>query len=117
MSRPTAPSVDAYSAAILEGLPTAVESISYAIPTFTVGARPVLYCAAFRAHYSVYPATTALITALGDALAPYEYNGTGTIRFPLTGPVPTALITRIARLRAAEEAARQRPRRAAAKKR
>ena len=69
------------------------------------------------AHYSVYPATAALVASLGDALAPYEYNGKGTIRFPLDGPVPTALITRIARLRAAEDAARQPRRRAAAKKR
>lgn len=104
-------------AAIRRGVPAADESISYAIPTFKVAGRPVIYCAAFTAHYSVYPATTRVVEALADALAPYEYNGKGTIRFPLGRPVPRALITRIAKLRAAEEAARPITRRLAAKKR
>ena len=132
MSRPRTPSIEAYLAALGEtqqtaltrvvgairaGLPGAEESISYGIPTFKIDGHAVLYCAAFTAHYSVYPATAALVAALGDALASYEYNGKGTIRFPLDGRVPTALITRIARLRAAEDAARPSRRRAAAKKR
>ena len=132
MNRPRMPSIEAYLAALGEtqrtaltrvvaairaGLPGAEESISYGIPTFKIDGHAVLYCAAFTEHYSVYPATSALVTALGDALAPYEYNGKGTIRFPLDGRVPTALITRIARLRAAEDAARPSRRRVAAKKR
>jgi len=132
MSRPKAVTVDAYlaglgeaqrealtrvRAAILKSLPEAIESISYGIPTFKVDGRPVLYCAAFTEHYSIYPATTALVDALGAALEPYEYNGKGTIRFPLAGPVPSALITRIARLRRAEEASRQARPRVAPKKR
>ena len=132
MSRPKAASVDAYLAdlgepqraaltrvrtALLKGLPGATESISYGIPTFKVDGRTVIYCAAFTEHYSIYPATTALVESLGQALAPYEYSGKGTIRFPLTLPVPAALITRIARLRGAEEAARQARPRVAAKKR
>lgn len=114
MSRPKAASVDAYladlgeaqraaltrvRAAILKGLPGATESISYGIPTFKVHGRMVIYCAAFTEHYSIYPATATLIETLGDALAHCEYNGKGTIRFPLTRPVPAALITRIARFR------------------
>jgi uncharacterized protein YdhG (YjbR/CyaY superfamily) len=104
-------------AAIRKGLPGAAESISYRIPTFKIDGHAVLYCAAFAGHYSIYPATSALVASLGDALTPYEYNGKGTIRFALDSPVPTALITRIARLRAAEDAAREPRRRAAAKKR
>jgi uncharacterized protein YdhG (YjbR/CyaY superfamily) len=132
MNRPRMPSVEAYLttlgeaqraaltrvvAAIRAGLPGAAESISYGIPTFKIDGRAVLYCAAFAGHYSVYPATASLVTALADALAPYEYNGRGTIRFPLDGRVPAALITRIARLRAAENAAAAPRRRVAAKKR
>ena len=99
--------------AIRKGIPSAEEAISYGIPAFMVGGRSVIYCAAFKEHYSVYPATAALVEALGEALAPYEYNGKGTIRFPLDRPVPVRLVARIARLRAAEEAERQsaRPRR------
>jgi uncharacterized protein YdhG (YjbR/CyaY superfamily) len=131
MSRPKAASVEAYladlgeshravltrvRAAILEGLPGATESISYGIPTFKIDGRPVIYCAAFTSHYSIYPASASLVEALGAALAPYEYNGRGTIRFPIAGPVPSALITRIARWRAADDAGRP-ARRTAAKKR
>ena len=104
-------------AAIRKGLPGAAESISYRIPTFKIDGHAVLYCAAFAGHYSIYPATSALVASLGDALTPYEYNGKGTIRFALDSPVPAALITRIARLRAAENASRQLRPRAAAKKR
>ena len=132
MNRLRMPSIEAYLAALGEaqraaltrvvaairkGLPNAEESISYGIPTFKIDGRAVIYCAAFTGHYAVYPATTTLVAALGDALAPYEYNGKGTIRFPLDARVPAALITRIARLRAAEDAARQPRRRTAAKKR
>ena len=132
MSRPRMSSIEDYLAALDEpqraaltrviaairrGVPGATESISYGIPTFKIDGEAVIFCAAFTAHYSLYPATTALVESLGDALAPYEYNGKGTIRFPLGGRVPTALITRIARLRAAENAARHASRRAAAKKR
>jgi uncharacterized protein YdhG (YjbR/CyaY superfamily) len=132
MNRPKAASVEAYLAelgevqraalarvrgAILKGLPGATESISYGIPAFTVDGSVVLYCAAFSEHYSIYPATATLIEALGEALAPFEYNGKGTIRFPLDRSVPAALITRIARLRGAEEAARSARARVAGKKR
>ena len=132
MSRPRMSSIEDYLAALDEpqraaltrviaairrGVPGATESISYGVPTFKIDGQAVIFCAAFTAHYSLYPATTALVESLGDALAPYEYNGKGTIRFPLGGRVPTALITRIARLRAAEDAARHARRRSAAKKR
>jgi uncharacterized protein YdhG (YjbR/CyaY superfamily) len=131
MRLPNPPSIEAYLAALDDsrkaaltrvvaairiGLPGAEESISYGIPTFRIGGHAVLYCAAFTAHYSIYPATAALVASLGDALAPGAYNGKGTIRFPLEVPVPAALIARIAGLRGAEDAAQPR-RRAAAKKR
>ncbi len=130
--RPSPPSVEAYLAAlpdvsraalarvrdtIRRALPAVEESISYGIPTFRLHGRAVVYCAAFTAHYSVYPATRFVIDAVGDALAPGDYNGKGTIRFPLDRPVPVRLVARIAKLRAAEEAARSTTRQRAAKKR
>jgi uncharacterized protein YdhG (YjbR/CyaY superfamily) len=54
-----------------------------------------------KSHYSVYPATERVVAAFGDELAPYELSK-GTIRFPLSEPVPETLIAAIARLRAAE---------------
>ena len=104
-------------AAIRRGVPGATESITYGIPTFKIDGHAVIFCAAFTGHYSLYPATATLVATLGDALAPYEYNGKGTIRFPLGGRVPAALITRIARLRAAENAVHHARPRTSAKKR
>src|SRR5262249_43818559 len=96
--------------------PDAEESISYQIPTYRLPAGPVLYFAGWKAHYSLYPATARLVAALGDELAPYELSK-GTIRFPLSGPVPPRLIERIARLRAKEAAERARARSARLKTR
>jgi uncharacterized protein YdhG (YjbR/CyaY superfamily) len=67
-----------------------------------------VYFAGWKQHYSLYPVTTRLIAALGAALAPYEYNGKGTLRLPLDRPVPARLLARIAKFRAKEEAERRR---------
>ena len=89
--------------AIRGALPDADEGIGYQIPAYKVRGRPVIYFAAWKAHYSVYPATRQVVTALKGALAPYRVSK-GTIRFPLDQPVPVRLIARIARLRAREAA-------------
>jgi uncharacterized protein YdhG (YjbR/CyaY superfamily) len=90
--------------AIRRALPGAEEGISYRIPCYKAGGRPVVYFAGWKAHYSIYPATGQLVTALGEELAPYRISK-GTIRFPLDRPVPLRLIARIARLRAQHVAA------------
>ena len=94
---------------IRKALPDAAESISYQIPTYKAGGRPVIYFAAWKAHYSVYPATSRLVAALKAELAPYDVSK-GTIRFPLSRPVPVRLIARIAKLLAGEAAERARTR-------
>ncbi len=103
--------------AIGRALPRAEEAISYGIPAFTVQGRRVLYFAGWKQHYSLYPSTARLEAEFKDALAPYEVNGKGTIRFPLSEPVPVKLIADIARFRAKESAQRERPKAAAQKKR
>ncbi|HEY6293201.1 MAG TPA: hypothetical protein VI455_16740 [Terriglobia bacterium] len=62
----------------------------------------------WRQHYSLYPASGRLVAAFKDHLAPYEVSK-GTIRFPLSEPVPVKLIERIARFRVNEAAGRERP--------
>jgi uncharacterized protein YdhG (YjbR/CyaY superfamily) len=91
--------------AIRKAVPGAAELISYQIPAYVVRPGPVLYFAGWKAHYSLYPATAALVAAFKDDLAPYEVSK-GTIRFPLSQPVPVNLIERIARFRAREAAER-----------
>ncbi len=109
-------SVDAYigsqpeaSRAVLErvrgiirkALPDAEEVISYQIPAYRFPSGLVLFFAGWKEHYSLYPASEQLIEAFKDDLAPYEISK-GTIRFPLSRPVPVKLIERIAKFRAKE---------------
>jgi uncharacterized protein YdhG (YjbR/CyaY superfamily) len=91
---------------ICKALPGAEEVISYQIPAYKLHGGRVLYFAGWKQHYSLYPATGNIVTALKGELAPYKV-GKGTIRFPLSQPVPVKLIGRIAKLRAKEVAARE----------
>jgi uncharacterized protein YdhG (YjbR/CyaY superfamily) len=85
--------------AIRKALPDADEVISYQIPAYKVRGSTVIHFAGWKQHYSLYPADDDLVAAFKDDLAPYEVTK-GTIRFPLSQPVPTTLIERIARFRA-----------------
>lgn len=102
--------------AIRRALPRAEESISYQIPAYKLPAGVVIYFAVWARHYSLYPATEELVAAFKSDLAPFEVRK-GTIRFPLSEPVPVGLIARIARFRAKETAERTRKRAAARKPR
>jgi uncharacterized protein YdhG (YjbR/CyaY superfamily) len=101
---------------IRKAVPGAEESISYQIPTYKLRGERVIYFAGWKQHYSLYPATGPLVTAFKDKLAPYELSK-GTIRFPLSLPVPVKLIERIAKFRAKEAAGREKVKAAASKKR
>ena len=62
---------------------------------------------------SLYPSNARLVRAFKRELEPYEVNDKGTIRFPLSEPVPVKLIEGIAKFRAkevAESRRRVRPR-------
>ena len=88
--------------AIRKGLPGAEEAISYQIPTYRLHGRYVIYFAGWKEHYSIYPSTRPLVAAFEKALEPYEVNDKGTIRFPLSQPVPVKLIEGLAKFRAKE---------------
>ncbi|HEX6494568.1 MAG TPA: DUF1801 domain-containing protein [Acidobacteriaceae bacterium] len=100
--------------AIGKAVRDAEECISYQIPAFKLGGRVLLYFAGWKDHYSVYPASDAMIAAFPGELARYRVSK-GTLRFPLSEPVPVKLIARIAKFRADELAARK-PAKASAKK-
>lgn len=89
---------------IRKALPDAEEAISYRIPTFKVGGRAVIYFAGWKQHYSLYPSNARLVAAFKEDLEPYEVNDKGTIRFPLSEPVPVTLIAGIAKFRAKQVA-------------
>jgi len=90
---------------IRKAVPGADEVISYRIPTYKLRGGAVLYFAGWRQHYSLYPASEHLVAAFKDELASYKVHK-GTIRFPLSEPVPVKLIERIAKFRAKEAADR-----------
>ena len=88
-------------AAARAGAPDAQESIAYGIPTLRVGGRLLVSYAAFKAHYSLFPASQVVIDALGAEVASHV-AGKGTLRFAASEPLPTDLITRIVRVRVRE---------------
>lgn len=118
MAAPTG--VEAYLAALPEGsraavqelrdtirvsAPEATEAISYGMPAFKDHGRVLVYYAAFKHHYSLFPASKGALEAFREELRPYEV-GKGTIRFRLDQPVLTALVTKIVKARLEGNAAR-----------
>jgi uncharacterized protein YdhG (YjbR/CyaY superfamily) len=91
--------LEAVRRAILKAIPDAQEGLAYQIPAYTLNGVGVLYFAGWKSHYSLYPASDALVEAFAKELAPYERRK-GTLKFPLSEPVPVRLIERIAKFRA-----------------
>lgn len=87
---------------IRKALPGAKEVLSYNMPAYRLGERPVVWFAGWKTTYSIYPLTGSLLEALEKDLRPYKVNKS-TLRFPLSQPVPVKLIERIAKLRAKED--------------
>ena len=75
-------------------VPTAVEAISYGIPVLKVDGRYLVYFAGWKHHISVYPLPEGDET-LVEEMAPYV-AGKGTLKFPLSEPIPYDLIERVA---------------------
>ena len=94
-------------AVIRKALPEAEEVISYGIPAYRLHGYVALYFAGWRAHYSLYPVNARLVASLRPGTASFEVNDKGTIKFPLTEPVPERLIAAIARAKGKEAAMRR----------
>lgn len=91
--------------AIRKAVPEAQEVISYKMPTYILHGGRLVYFAVWKHHYSIYAATEQVAATFQDELAAYKIEK-GTIRFPLSEPVPVNLIGRIAKFRAKELAER-----------
>ena len=91
--------------AVKAGAPDATETIAYGMPALrSHGGQFLVSYDAYKAHYSLFPASDAVIKALGEEIAPY-LAGSGTIRFPANREIPVAMVTRIVEIRYAENAA------------
>jgi len=87
-------------AAIREAAPDAKETISYAMPAFTLHKNYLVYFAAFKNHIGLY-ALPAGNEAFKQELLFYK-TGKGSIQFPLDKPIPLNLITKIVQFRIKE---------------
>jgi uncharacterized protein YdhG (YjbR/CyaY superfamily) len=88
---------------IRSAAPDAQEIISYRMPAFKVNG-VLVYFAAFKHHIGLYPPVKG-DARLEKAVLPYA-GEKGNLRFPLDQPIPFDLIERIAKLRAAQDAAK-----------
>jgi uncharacterized protein YdhG (YjbR/CyaY superfamily) len=102
------PAVETLRATVAAAAPEATETIAYGMPAFrSHGGQFLVSFAAFKRHYSLFPASEAVVEACGAALTPY-LAGKGTIQFPADRPIPVDLVMTIVEARVAENAARAR---------
>jgi uncharacterized protein YdhG (YjbR/CyaY superfamily) len=87
-------------ATIKSAAPAAEETISYNIPTFTLNGKYLIYFAGWKHHISIYPIPTGS-ESFNKQVAKYV-EGKGTLKFPIDKPLPLKLITKIVKLKVAE---------------
>jgi len=100
----TQEALQAMRALIREAAPEAMETISYAMPTFDLNGRHLVHFAGFARHIGFYPVPTG-IEAFKAELGAFK-TGKGSVQFPLDRPLPGDLIRRIVEFRVRESAGR-----------
>jgi uncharacterized protein YdhG (YjbR/CyaY superfamily) len=100
--------MDQLRRAVTAAAPDATETIAYGMPALrTLGGQFLVSYDAYKSHYSLFPASGAVVEALGNELRPY-LAGRGTIRFPAGRVIPIDLVSRVVKVRLAELATRER---------
>lgn len=80
--------------------PDAAEEISYGMPAYKIGGKPVVYFGGYKSHVGFY-ATPTGHEAFAKQLSKYK-QGKGSVQFPLTEAMPLKLIAAITKFRAKE---------------
>ena len=84
---------------VRDAVPSAQEAFSYGMPGFTVDGQPLVWVAAWKRHFSVYPVSAEQLAAVALPGEKFEVEK-GTLRFDAGAPPPYDLLTRLARARA-----------------
>jgi uncharacterized protein YdhG (YjbR/CyaY superfamily) len=92
--------LEAVRATIKAAAPGAEETISYQMPTFVLNGH-LVYFAAWKNHIGLYPASGGVSEAFKDELSPYA-SAKGSVRFPISQPLPLNLISKIVQFRVSE---------------
>ncbi len=77
--------------------PEATESLSYGLVGYKLNGRPLVYFGGFPNHIGLY-ATPEGHEGFAEDFAKYK-QGKGSVQFPLTQPLPEALIQKVVRYR------------------
>lgn len=77
--------------------PTAVETISYGMPTFKLNGKNLVHFAGYKSHIGFYPTPSAL-TAFEKELSIYK-TSKGTAQFKLDEDLPLKLIEQMVKFR------------------
>jgi uncharacterized protein YdhG (YjbR/CyaY superfamily) len=86
-------------ATIRKSAPTAIEAISYGMPTFKLNGN-LVHFAGYNAHIGFYPAPSGL-RAFREQISLYK-NSKGAVQFPLDKKLPLKLVADIVRFRVRE---------------
>jgi uncharacterized protein YdhG (YjbR/CyaY superfamily) len=87
-------------ATLRELLADADEALSYGMPAFVVGGKPVAGYAWAKRHCSYFPHSGAVLSELADELDGYDWSK-GTLRFPIDQPLPRKLVARLVEVKLA----------------
>ena len=86
---------------ILSVVPGAVEGFSYRIPAIRLDGKALVWYAGFKHHTGLYPIGDAIRNKYASELEGLE-TSKGTVRFPLSKPLPVTLVKRLVKARVAE---------------
>ncbi len=87
-------------AVIRQSAPGAQEAMKYRLPTFTLMGRNLVHFGAFKNHIGFYP-TPSGTAKFKEELSAYQ-GAKGSVRFPLSKPIPYDLIAQIVAFRVTE---------------